>query len=476
MGQSLAISAKHGFRGDAHQLSQVLVGDLLLADSKGRTIPVPGLHGYAEGVTPDEYWAGAYGTRTGFAAVQLATAKSGYLARQQALAAHRQVVTGDDCGATGTGLEVKGGDKDNVGTVLSTDVGDLKAGTIITRSMLPSLSGKDIIVRSVTTCQMPEGICKICAGKREQGRFPSVGDHIGIHSQRVLSEPLTQMGLRLKHVGGAVGTSDKDIEGFDSLNRLFQVPERYIGASVLAPADGIVGKIEVAPQGGYYVGFKDQRLYVEPGRKITVKPGDNVEAGDTLTDGVPNPSEIGTYKGIGEGRKYFVNKLSEMLNINGIPTHRRNVEVAARAMFDRVRITDPDGVSGFYPGDEVSYSDLAKGYLPRQGAIRAAPDKAVNKYLEKPVMHFSIGTRLTPSVIGSMKKFGVSDILIHDKAPGFEADVQRLTDLTSTDPDWKTRLGGWRVKQTLIDTAQVGGYSDANSTSYIPKAMNPSLL
>ena len=43
---ALGESIKHGFRGNPVQLTQLLFGDMLVADQKGRAIPVPGMKGY----------------------------------------------------------------------------------------------------------------------------------------------------------------------------------------------------------------------------------------------------------------------------------------------------------------------------------------------------------------------------------------------------------------------------------------------
>ena len=93
---SLGESIKQGFRGNPVQLTQLLFGDMLVADQKGRAIPVPGLNGYGEGVTPMQYFAGAFGSRKGYADVQFMTAKAGFLGKQLSLSASSLQVTEED--------------------------------------------------------------------------------------------------------------------------------------------------------------------------------------------------------------------------------------------------------------------------------------------------------------------------------------------------------------------------------------------
>jgi DNA-directed RNA polymerase beta' subunit len=77
VGNSFAISSKNGFRGNAAQLTQMLFGDIMMTDNRDRPIPLPMLHGYAEGLTPLETFAGSYGSRKAYSKVQFATADTG---------------------------------------------------------------------------------------------------------------------------------------------------------------------------------------------------------------------------------------------------------------------------------------------------------------------------------------------------------------------------------------------------------------
>ena len=113
-----------GARGNTAQLMQLMFGDMLVLDHKNKPVPIPGLHGYGEGVSPIEYWAASYGSRKGYSDVQFATADSGYFGKQLTQAAHRVVVTENDCGAQEVGLEVDGDDSDNVGSILAKPVTD----------------------------------------------------------------------------------------------------------------------------------------------------------------------------------------------------------------------------------------------------------------------------------------------------------------------------------------------------------------
>ena len=420
---ALALQSVSGSRGSPHQLRQMLVGNMLSVDSQGRTVGWPGLEGYGEGLSPLSYWSAAHGGRKGAVDLQMATADSGYLAKQTVNVAHRQVVTADDCGAKGVGLEVEGNDGDNVGAVLAQPVAGIEAGTVITPDHLPLFEGKKIVVRSPVTCQMADGVCAKCAGIREKNDFPEIGSHIGINAARSFLEPLTQSAISSKHKGGDAASSK--LSAFKQVNQLLQVPEEFQEGAVLARTDGRVEAIKKAPQGGWLVTIGGEQHHTPSDRPLKVKEGESVEAGDLLTDGMPNPSEMIGHKGVGETRKVFLDTLRGVLKSGGASTNRRNLELLSRAFVSKVRITDPEGHQGHMVDDITDYDTLAKNWEPREGSREQPANLMKGWYLEKPYLHYSIGTRITPKLADHLKAAGVSQVVAHRDPPPFEPEIVR---------------------------------------------------
>ena len=466
----------NGLKGSMQQLRQIVFGDMLVADHKGRPVPIAGLRSYGEGVSPEEYWAGSYESRRGYSDVQFATAQTGFLGKQLAAMAQRVKVTGEDCGARDVGVRIDGNDPEILGSVLARDVEGVPAGTVISKEHLVKLQDKNPLIRSLLTCQQPEGVCQQCAGQRDQNKFPPMGAFIGIDSARVLSEPLTQqLGLSSKHTGGTF-TDTADISGFDEINQFVQIPVAFRSAAILAPIEGKVRHITKAPQGGLYAHIGDQQVYVPPTRKLLVRPGAEVEAGDVLTDGTPHPAEVVKHKGLGEGRVYFQNTFSNILRRNGVGTHRRNIEPLSRAFFGRVRITNPAGLLGYRIDDIVPYGELQRDYKPRSGAEHRKPNHSIGLFLERPVLHYSIGTRITPRVAKTLRGDGIESVTVHKEDPGFEPAIVRAMGQTGQDPDWKVQLGGFNIKKSLMESARMGSTSRRDNTSPIPSLMDPSRL
>ena len=466
-GNSLAEQVQSGSRGNSTQFKQIVAGDMLVADHRDRVIPVPVLRGYASGVEPAEYFAGAYGARKGTVSTKFATQNAGFLGKQLAMVAHRLTVTDEDCG-TASGLPVDGGDKDNIGSVLARDIGDLKAGTVLTSGQVRKLAGKKVLVRSAATCQADQGVCAHCAGVREHGRLPEVGDNVGMGAAQAVAEPLAQSMLSAKHSGGTVSGRKAEESGFDYINRIVQVPKAFAGAATLSKLDGYVHAVEDAPQGGKYITIGGEKHYVSPDVDVTIKPGDSVEAGDPLTTGTANPAEVVKYRGIGEGRRSFITTFGKALANSGIPAHRRNVELISRGLINHVRSMDMDDSMTTLPDDILPYDSIASQYRRRPNTTSLHPGKALGKYLEKPALHYSIGTRITPKVSQEMGEFGVDSIDVHDEPPAFEPHMVQGREIGLKDTNPITRLGGSYLEKGTLESVHRGRTAPIHDTSYMP--------
>ena len=457
-----------GSRGNQGQLNSMRGSDLLYEDHRENPIPIPIFSSYSEGLDPVEYWAGTYGARSGTVSTKFATADAGYFGKRLNLASHRLVATDEEIDENQM-LAVDINDADNIGSVLARDYGPVKRGTPIDAKALKYLKDKgldEILVYSpIAANSKSGGLPQLAAGMREKGRLADIGDNIGIIAASAISEPVSQGMLSKKHGGGVSKGKRQVLTGFEFLEQMIEVPKNFVGASAIAEADGIVSGMRPAPQGGQYVKVGPKEYYVPADQELTVKPGQSVEAGDSLSDGTPNPKDYVRHKGIGEGRRLFVEQFKKAL---GPGAHRRNVEVVARGLINQVRLTEPNVVKGYFPDDVVSYDLVASRYAPRKGATEGSPKKLIGKYLERPFLHYSIGTRITPTVAAKLDKHGFKNVIGHESPPPFVPDMQRAQQALLGDPDWMTRLGGFNLKRTFLKSIQRGASSQVHGTSWIP--------
>lgn len=468
----LALQVLSGSRGNVQQFRSLRGGDLLVVDHKDRPIPIPITNSFSEGLDPVQYWAGAYGARKGAVSTKFATPKSGYLGKQLSLAAHRLVVTEKNCG-TANGITVPANDLDNEGAVLAREVNGVPAGTILTPRMLKDLGDQKIVVRSPITCHSEGGVCQHCSGVRERGGFSPVGDNIGIAAAQAISEPIGQGQLSVKHGGGQAGGKSAK-SGLDLITQLVSVPTNFQGAASISQHDGRVMSIEDAPQGGKDIVISGQKgtlpqHWVPDDQQLTIKKGDEVEAGDVMSNGIPNPAQIAEHKGIGEGRRYFVDIMRKALDEGGYGAHRRNIELLSRGLVNHVRITDLDGPNDTVPDDVTEYDGIARNYTPRYGFKSLHPKDSVGLYLEEPALHYSIGTRVTPRVSKSLQDNKVDAVKVHAEHPSFVPEMTRAMETLAHSDDWMVRMGGlYGVKRSVLKSVQRTSESQGHGTSFIP--------
>ena len=258
-----------------------------------------------------------------------------------------------------------------------------------------------------------------------------------------------------KHTAGMT-QSKKTYSGLDALIQFTQSPEKFKDQGAVSELDGKVENIEEAPQGGMLVTIAGKQHYVPQGHEVEVKVGDKVEAGDQLAEGLVDAEDIVRLKGLGEGRKYYAERLNKMLADSGAATDKRNTEIIARGALRHVRVTNDEGMGDYLPDDVIDYNALQGSYRPSETSQTMAPDAAVGKYLQTPVMHYTIGTRITPKVAANLKKHNHNEIDVDDVEPGFKAEMIRLRASSHTNPDWLASLGTSYLGKQLNEASTKG--------------------
>ena len=452
---NLAYSVMSGARGKPAQLKMMITTPGLYTDAQDRTVPLFIRNSFGDGLRPAEYLASTYGARKAVLATKRATAKGGDLAKQMVQAATPIVISEQDCGAT-NGLDLDLDDESLRGRVLAKAAGNIPAGSLIDRHVMAQLrksKQKKIIARSPMTCQSKEGICSKCMGLNAEGKFSPVGDSVGITAAQAIGEPITQGALNTKHQGGAAGKARREYSGFNYLNQFVQSPETFPDRASVAQEEGVVSSIRDAAQGGSYIEIGDKEHYVPPNYPILVKPGDKVEAGDQLAEGLIDPGEIVGLRGLGSGRRYYRDRLLKMLNDSGMPTDARNVEVLSRAALDHVQIQDANEDDDYLPDDVMSYSYMQANHDPPKDAMSGMTSKSIGRYLQAPALHYTVGTKITPRMSKRLMDAGYNDVITSESSPKFAPHMVRLRAASHFNPDWLASMHTSYLKKQIQDAS-----------------------
>ena len=464
---NLAYSVVSGARGKPAQLKMMLSTPGIYEDYKGNPVPLFVRHSFGEGLRPAEYLAGTFGARQTVLSTKRSTAKGGDLSKQMVQAAAAITVSRKDCG-TDNGIDLELDDPSLRNRVLAQNTAGIPAGTILDKTALDHLrktKTAKVMVRSALTCTADHGICAKCVGAGPTGKLPAIGDAAGITAAQALGEPITQMALNSKHTGGVAGQK-REYSGFGYINQIVQSPETFPDRATVAEHDGTVESITDAPQGGSYVRIAGEDHYIHPGYPVLVKPGEKVEAGDQLSDGLVDAGDMVRLRGLGEGRRYYADRLKKVLDDSGMPADRRNTEMMARAAIDHVRIEDPEGLGDSLPDDVVSYNRLSSKYVPPEDSKELEPRHAHGQYLQVPALHYTIGTRITPKVAQRISDAGFKTIYASPSQPGFAPEMVRLRAAAHVNPDWLASQHTSFLSKQLGDAAVRAEDTDIDANSH----------
>lgn len=472
--KSLAKIILAGARGSPAQYRGTIATQGIVVDGEGKPkMDIPIKSSYAEGLTLPEYLATSFGTRTGEVLKKISVAQGGYGSKQFARALMPLQIVEADCD-TSNGINVMISDKESVGAYLAKPVDSYNRNNEVTPKMLNDLKNKGILqitIRSPMTCQSNKthhsgGLCQMCVGRREKGA-PALDSYIGLVAGTAVAEPLTESAMKARHSGGAATTLGGQ-SGFKLINQLANIPKTFIGKAPIAQEDGFVTRLEAAAAGGHFISVNNQEHYIGIDQEPKVKKGDRVEQGQVLSTGLVDPRDVVKYRGIGDGRKYYMEAMKKAFDDSGLGVNRRNFELIAKAAIDHVKITDPEGMGDYLPDQVVSYSAIEKDYIPRKDAKTVRLDLAYGKYLEKPELHYTIGTKITSAVIDALKAAEIESVVVHDDHPNFEPVMVRLVDIPEHHDDWMHVLNSTNLAKRFVNMVNRGATSDTKGASPIP--------
>ena len=402
---NIFMMADSGARGSDKQIKQLAGMRGLMADTSGRTIELPIKSNFREGLDVLEYFISAHGARKGLSDTALRTADSGYLTRRLVDVSQELIIREVDCCADKDfipGMEIKGfmDGREMIESLeeritgrfacesIYDDEGDLivKANHMITpkraarivntKAVMDAGDDARIKIRTILTCKSHIGICAKCYGANmATGEPVQVGEAVGIIAAQSIGEPGTQLTMRTFHTGGVAG--DDITQGLPRVEELFEA-RKPKGLAIIAEFGGTVSVKDTKKKREVIVTNKEtgeQKAYLIPyGSRIKVLEGQELEAGDELTEGSVNPHDILAIKGVRAVQDYMIGEVQRVYRLQGVDINDKHIEVIVRQMLKKIRIEN-NGDSSFLPGvmvDALEYEDAvakmkAEGKEPPEG-------------------------------------------------------------------------------------------------------------
>jgi len=279
---------------------------------------------------------------------------------------------------------------------------------------------EQVYVRSPLSCQLSRGICAMCYGRDlGRGKLVEVGTAVGIIAAQSIGEPGTQLTLRTFHTGGVASGGDIT-SGLPRVEELFEARKKPKGEAIVTEIDGIAhiersekvggpkfikvvnaatlrdeyevpgnwavkvddgdsvpdgallaqrGDSQVLAEHGGKVKRKDnaivitrelldEREYDIPGNsRMLMTDGQEVRAGEALTEGSLNPHRILRIQGREACELYFLIEMQKVYRAQGQNINDKHFEVIVRKMLARVQVVKP-GDTEWLPGELVDRFDF----------------------------------------------------------------------------------------------------------------------
>ncbi len=375
-----------GARGSDSQFNQMSGMRGLMAKPNGESLEIPITANFREGLSVNEFFLSSHGARKGNADTALKTANSGYLTRRLVDVVQDIIVKEDDCGAL-QGLKVSDITDSKNGSVIESlsdrIVGRFTAKKIIdpetkeviidkgeeiseyTAKKIIKAGIKTVEIRSVLTCKSANGVCRKCYGRNlATGLTVEKGEAVGIMAAQSIGEPGTQLTMRTFHEGGVAGAGDIT-QGLPRVEELFEarIPK---GKATIAEITGKVTIIE--PVSGKYKIIVENDITAKEhitsyAAKLCVELGDQVNAGDKLTEGAISPKELLAVTDPITTQEYILEEVQKVYKSQGVDVSDKHIEIIASRMINKMRIVESND-SDMVAGLTVSMREFAERNKP----------------------------------------------------------------------------------------------------------------
>ena len=386
---NIFMMADSGARGSDKQIKQLAGMRGLMADTTGRTIELPIKSNFREGLDILEYFMSAHGARKGMSDTALRTADSGYLTRRMVDVSQELIVRESDCNAgknreiPGTYItafmdgreEIESLEERITGRFACETICDAEGNVIVKANhMITPKRAHDIVtigvdaegkeitkvkIRNILTCRSHVGVCAKCYGANmATGQAVQVGEAIGIIAAQSIGEPGTQLTMRTFHSGGVAGN---DItQGLPRVEELFEA-RKPKGLAIITEFSGTAEIKDTKKKREVIVTNREtgeSKAYLIPyGSRIKITDGQELEAGDELTEGSINPHDLLKIKGVRAVQDYMLQEVQRVYRLQGVEISDKHIEVIVRQMLKKIRIEN-NGDSEFLPGTLVDVLDF----------------------------------------------------------------------------------------------------------------------
>jgi DNA-directed RNA polymerase subunit beta' len=376
-----------GARGNISNFTQLAGMRGLMANPSGGVIELPIRSSFREGLTMSEFFISTHGSRKGSTDTALKTAESGYLTRRLVDVSQDVVITEEDC-HTDKGVRVRALlDRDGKtieslqerinGRYAAADFIHPVTGEVLLHrndyvseelskrigALDKDENGRDsgkiaVAIRTALSCTAKVGICRKCYGQNlATGDKAEVGESVGTIAAQSIGEPGTQLTMRTFHTGGVAG--DDITQGLPRVQELFEARTSKV-RSIISEINGTVTDIQQADEQAHIFvenGIEKKKYVTNANVQPIVRKGDDVHAGQQLTEGAIDPKELLRVTDMETAQQYILKEVQKVYRSQGVDISDKHLEIIIRQMTRRVNIM-LEGDTELLPGSQISVNEF----------------------------------------------------------------------------------------------------------------------
>lgn len=260
----------------------------------------------------------------------------------------------------------------------------------------------ELTVRSVIYCSSERGVCQKCYGRDlATNKTIKLGEAAGVMAAQAIGEPGTQLTLRTFHLGGVAATDitsglprveelfearvpkrpaliseiagicrikeEKEqtiitIQSNQIISETHKVNDQYTitvkNGEVVKPKQAVAishGKKAIRSGINGKVKFVNDTILIESSEpiikqytipsniEIIIKNGQEIKAGDILTEGHLDLSQSIKYRGVDKTQKYIIKGIQEIYSSQGQSINDKHIEMILKRMFSKIKVVEAGG-------------------------------------------------------------------------------------------------------------------------------------
>ena len=200
--------------------------------------------------------------------------------------------------------------------------------------------------------------------------------------------------------------------------------------SILAEISGTVSmgketkgknRVQIWPTNGEMLedGSDHWELLIPKWRPIVVFEGEQIEKGEVICDGEPNPHDILRLKGVEALANYTINEIQDVYRLQGVKINDKHIEVIIRQMLRKVEVVD-SGESTYIKGEQAEFLRVVAA-----NQNLSAEDKLLVKY-NRQLLGITKASLATESFISAASFQETTRVLTEAAVSGKKDSLQGL--------------------------------------------------